>query len=98
MQLVEILQSSDPAIRLAAHQIGMYLAMREIDTKDGIARWRQHNKAAAELRETLGVGYQVYAYPNKKVIKALYQSLQEGLISRAEFSCCFSSMRGEFRR
>jgi hypothetical protein len=32
-------------IALAAHQLGMHMAMKEIDTPAGLDRWRRHNLA-----------------------------------------------------
>lgn len=83
-------------IQLAAHQLGMYLAMREIDTSKGIADWRKHNQAAAALRERVGATFQPYSYANKPLVKAAYESLQDKLITRTEFAALLSNVRGEY--
>jgi len=82
-------------LQLAAHQIGMYKA--NIDTPQGIADWRAHNRAAAELRERIGAIFDPYPYPNKALVRALYASLAEHLISRAEFACCMQNVIGRHR-
>jgi hypothetical protein len=41
--------------------------------------------------------YQVYPHPNRALVKALYQSLREGLISRAEFVACLLIVMGKHR-
>lgn len=82
-------------IQLAAHALGMYLA--DIDTPDGLEKWRAHNRAAAELRERIGFVYQPYAFPSKALMKATYDALAEHLISRADFAAVLSNVRGNFR-
>jgi hypothetical protein len=84
-------------IALAAHQLGMHMAMKEIDTPAGLDRWRRHNLAASSLREKVGFVYQPYAFPNKALVKALYNSLQEGVISRADFAACLPNVMGKHR-
>lgn len=41
--------------------------------------------------------YQVYPHPNRALVKALYMSLREGLISRAEFVACLIIVMGAHR-
>lgn len=82
-------------IQLAAHQLGMYKA--NLDTPEGLASWREHNRAAAEIRERVGETYQPYAFPNKALVKALYTSLEEGLISRCDFAACIQNVMGRHR-
>lgn len=84
-------------ITLAAHQIGMYLEMKRINTPDGLTAWRAHNRAASELRERIGGTYQLYMFPNRALVKALYVSLREGLISRPEFASCLQNVMGKHK-
>ena len=63
----------------------------------GLAERLAHQRAAAELREKIGPVYQPYPFANRALVKALYNSLRGGLISRADFACCMANMRGEFR-
>jgi len=81
---------------LAAHQIGMYLAMRRIDTPEGLAKWREHNRAAAELREKIGPIYQPYAFPHKALVKAAYNTLQEEHDYK-DFGAIMPNVRGRYR-
>jgi hypothetical protein len=39
--------------------------------------------------------YQPYPHPNRALVKALYLSLREGLISRAEFVACLLIVMGK---
>lgn len=41
--------------------------------------------------------YQVYPFRNRALVKALYWSLREGLISRAEFAACLVIVMGRHR-
>lgn len=88
-----LLTHPNPYVRLAGHQIGMYLAHKELD-HGGIVAWRSHNREAAALRELWGPTYQPYPFPNKALVKALYSSLREHLITRAEFVACLSNVLG----
>jgi hypothetical protein len=80
-------------IQLAAHQLGMYLA--DIDTAEGLAQWRAHNRAASELRERVGATYQPYAFPNKALVKAAYNTLHEEK-SYKDFGAMLSCVRGKY--
>ena len=82
-------------IELAGHQINMYLA--DIGTAEGLACWRAHNRAAAELRERVGFVYQPYSFPNRALVKATYDALAEHLISRKDFADVLSNVRGNYR-
>ena len=94
MNLDTLIQSDDPFVRLAGHQIGMYLAYKRIDTQDGLDDWRAHNRAAAALRDVWGPTHQCYPFPNKALVQALYASLRERLITRPEFVACMASVSG----
>lgn len=41
--------------------------------------------------------FQVYPHPNRALVKALYASLREHLISRAEFVACLILVMGRHR-
>lgn len=41
--------------------------------------------------------YQPYPHPNRALVKALYNSLREHLISRAEFVACLLLVMGRHR-
>lgn len=41
--------------------------------------------------------YQPYPHPNRALARALYQSLREHLISRAEFAACLLVVMGRHR-
>lgn len=43
------------------------------------------------------VSYQPYPVPNRALVKALYASLREQLISRAEFVACLVIVMGRHR-
>jgi hypothetical protein len=60
-----------------------------------LPRWRALNRAAAELREGASV-YQPYPARNKALVKALRISLEEKLITHADFACCLANVRGEW--
>lgn len=42
--------------------------------------------------------YQPYPFPNRALVKALYESLREHLISRAEFAACLTFVMERHRR
>lgn len=58
------------------------------------ARWCALNRAAAELREGATV-YRPYAHPNKALVKAAYNTLQEEH-DYADFGAMLSCVRGDF--
>jgi len=75
------------------HQLGMVRA-----AKTGtLADWREHQRAAAELREKIGPVYQCYPHPNRALVKALSTSLREHLISRSEFVSCIQNVMERHR-
>lgn len=78
-------------IRLAAHQLGMYISRADP------AMWRAHRETANALWAKVGFVYEPYPRPNKDVVKALYVSLREGLIDRAEFAACMANVMGKHR-
>lgn len=80
-------------LQLAAHQIGMIKAERA-NARDQV---RAHQQAVAELRPTAGPIYAVYPHPNKALVKALYASVREHLITRAEFAACLQNVMGAYR-
>ena len=80
-------------LQYAAHQIGMVRASKA----NALADWRAHQRAAAELREKIGPIYQPYPFPNRALVKALYNSLAAHLISRPEFACCIQNVMERHR-
>lgn len=64
---------------------------------DDLPRWRALNRAAAAIREGATL-YEPYPHSNRALVKALYTSLDEGLITRADFACCLANVRGDWRR
>lgn len=83
-------------LQLAAHQIGMVRAAKTTDPQ-ALAEWREHQKAAAGLRTKVGSVFQVYPFPNRALVKALTASLNEHLITRADFAACLQNVIGEYR-
>ena len=83
-------------IQLYAHQIGMVRAARET-TPQARIDYRSHQQAAHALRATAGPIYQPYPHRNRALVKALYTSLREHLITRDEFSACLQNVMGEHR-
>jgi hypothetical protein len=80
-------------IQLAGHQLLMYTA--NIDTPEGLAQWRLHNRKAAEVRERLGKTYQPYKFPNRALVKAAYNTLREEK-NYADFGAMLSCVRGKY--
>ena len=81
-------------VQLAAHCLGMYKA--DVSTPAGLAAWREHNRKAAALRERIGTTYQPYAHPNKALVKAAYNTLQDEHDYK-DFGAVMSCVRGRFR-
>ena len=79
-------------LQLYAHQIGMVRAART----GTLADWREHQVAAAELREKVGAVYQPYPQPNRALVKAAYNTLQEEQ-DYESFGAILSCVRGEYR-
>ena len=77
-------------LQLAAHQIGMVRSSKA----GALDEWRAHQRQVAALRVEVGAVYAPYPHPNRALVKALYASVREHLISRAEFAACIISIMG----
>jgi hypothetical protein len=84
-------------LMLAAHQIGMVRAAKQTTDPQIRDQYVAHSIEVAALRTKVGHVYEVYPNPNRELVKALYTSLREGLISRVEFASCLQNMMGEYR-